>query len=54
MRLACLASFFPDTLENKDVGVNGHADGEHDARDARHGERGTDRAEHAEQDDDIQ
>src|SRR5581483_9865427 len=52
-RLA-FARFLADAFEDQHVRVDGHANRQHDARDAGQRERGADRAHDAHEDDDIQ
>ena len=48
------ANLFANALEDEDVGVNAHADGEDDAGDAGEGQGGAGKAHKAEQDEQVQ
>ena len=50
---AC-AEFFAHALEDEDVGIDRHADGEHEAGDAGEGERGTEAGEDRQTDQDVE
>ena len=47
------ALFLADAFVDKDVGIHGHASGQHDAGDAGQGQGGADRAHHAQENDDV-